>query len=147
MSVSERYAYIILSTEKWWNRLCVRSENREVHTFIRRGWVAPTNVKLLLFYVTSPIREIRGTGEFIERVIGKADELWNRYSHETSLNSYEEYLNFMQGRKKVTFLRFRNFRKLAKPVPANTIFKVTGISRMPRGGKYISRETANQLVV
>ncbi len=116
------------------------------HTFVRRGLVGPKKTNLLLFYVTSPFKEIRGFSRFVERVTGEADDLWRAYKGETSLKSYEEYKDFLQGRLKATFVRFRNLKMLSQPIPSSEIFRVTGIGRMPRGGRYINREIAQELI-
>jgi predicted transcriptional regulator len=116
------------------------------HTFVRRGLVGPKKTNLLLFYVTSPFKEIRGFSQFVERVTGEADDLWKAYTGETSLKSYEEYKDFLQGRLKATFVRFRNLKMLSQPTPSSEIFRVTGIGRMPRGGRYINREIAQELI-
>ena len=143
----ERYAYVLLNIEKYWNRLCAQNRaGKNVHTFVRRGLVGPKKAKLLLFYVTYPHKEIRGVGDFIERITGDADDLWNTYGHESLLESYEEYMDFLQGRTRATFIRFKNLRVLAAPVPARVISQVTGISRMTRMGKYITEEVARQLI-
>jgi len=143
----ERYAFILLSIEKFWNRLCNRNRaGKTVHVFVRRGLVGPKNAKLLLFYVTHPHKEIRGVGEFIERITGDTTDLWKNYGHESLLRSYEEYMDFMQGRRKATFIRFKNLRELSTPIRANVISQVTGIRRMSRMGKYITKEMAHQLI-
>ncbi|MBE0512201.1 hypothetical protein IBX38_04030 [Candidatus Bathyarchaeota archaeon] len=143
----ERYAFIILNIEKFWNRLCNRNRaGKTVHVFVRRGLVGPKNAKLLLFYVTHPHKEIRGVGEFIERITGDTTDLWKTYGHESLLRSYEEYMDFMQGRRKATFIRFKNLRELSTPIRANVISQVTGIRRIPRMGKYITKEMAHQLI-
>jgi len=145
--VLERYAYVLLNIEKYWNRLCDQNRaGKNVYAFIRRGLVGPKKAKLLLFYVTHPHKEIRGVGDFIERITGDADDLWNAYGHESLLESYEEYMDFLQGRTKVTFIRFKNLRVLAAPVPASVISQVTGIGIMPRMGKYITKEMAHRLI-
>ena len=144
--VSERYAYILLITPKWWNRLCDRLKaGKKSHAFVRRGLVGPKKTNLLLFYVTRPVKEIRGFAEFVERVTGDAGELWRAYRGETSLRSYEEYKDFLQGKPKATFIRFRNLKTLSHPTSARVIFRVAGIGRMPRGGRYISRGIAQEL--
>jgi len=120
--------------------------SKTVSAFVRRGLVGPKNAELLLFYVTHPHKEIRGVGEFVERIAGDAKDLWKTYGHESLLRSYEEYMDFMQGRKKATFIRFKNLRELPTPCPANVIFQVTGIGRMPRMGKYITKEMVHQLI-
>jgi len=134
----ERYAYILLNAEKWWDRR--RSRNvtgKSVHAFVRRGRVGPKDAKLLLFYVKHPVREIRGFGEFMERITGDADELWNMYGHETVFESRAEYEDFIGGRKKVTFIRFKKMQELSNPIHFNTFSSIIDVVRMPRGGRYI----------
>jgi len=142
------YAFILLSDEKWWKRLCERHRSgNQTHTFVRRSRVGPIETGKLLFYVKRPIKQIRGVADFIERLSGNHKELWNSYGSETCLRSFEEYVNFLQGREAVTFIRFRNFREVENPVPMEVVNKVLGVLKIPRGGKYITRETANQLIV
>jgi len=145
--MSERYAFILLNKKKFWNRLCRQNKaGKTLHTFIRRGKVGPKKAELILFYVNHPAKQIRGVAEFIERITGDADDLWNAYGNESCLKSYEEYVNFLQGRPKATFIRFKNLRELPVPIPASVISKVIGIGRMPRSGKYINKKTVNQLI-
>ena len=145
--MSERYAFILLNKKKFWNQLCRQNKaGKALHAFVRRGKVGPKKAELLLFYVNQPAKEIRGVAEFIERITGDADDLWNAYGNESCLKSYEEYVNFLQGRPKATFIRFKNLRELPAPIPTSVISKVTGIGRMPRSGKYINKKTVNQLI-
>lgn len=144
----KRYAYILLSDEKWWNRLCERNRSgSETHAFVRRSRVGPLETKKLLFYVKRPIMQIRGVADFIERLAENYKELWNTYGGGTCLKTLNEYIDFLQGRKTATFIRFTNFRELETPVSMEVINTVLGVPRMPRGGKYLNRETANQLTV
>jgi predicted transcriptional regulator len=143
---NERYAYILISDEKWWNRLCEQNRSsNEVHVFVRRNRVGPLETRKLLFYVKKPIMQIRGVADFIERLAGDYKELWNTYGDETYLRTFDEYVNFLRGRKAVTFIRFTNFHELENPVSMAVISRVLGVFRVPRGGKYLNRETANQL--
>jgi len=145
--VSEKYAYILLTNEKWWSRR--RDQNnvgKTLQAFVRRGTVGPKNAELILFYVTYPFKEIRGYGEFLERVTGTTEELWNTYGHETVFKSYEEYVEFMRGKTKATFIRFKNLHELSSPITASVISQITGIGRMPRSGKYVNKETAHELI-
>jgi len=145
--MSERYAFILLNKKKFWNRLCRQNKSgKTLHVFVRRGKVGPKKAELILFYVNHPVKQIRGVAEFIERIIGDADYLWNAYGNESCLKSYEEYVDFLQGRPKATFIRFKNLRELSVPIPASAISKVIGIGRMPRSGKYINKKTVNQLI-
>jgi len=145
--VREKYAYILLSDEKWWIRRCDRNRaGQTLQSFVRRGAVGPKDAKLILFYVKHPPREIKGSGEFLERVVGDADKLWVALGHETVFDSYQEYLTFMNGRTSATFIRFKNLQEFPTPIPIKVFSQVIGASRMPRGGKYISREMTNSLM-
>jgi predicted transcriptional regulator len=143
----EQYGFILLSDEKWWNRLCERCKGgKKTHAFVRRNLVGPKKAEKLLFYVKRPSMQIRGVADFIERVAGDPKELWEKYGGETCLNSYKEYLAFLKGREKATFIRFTNFCELENPVPFEVLKKLSGVLKVPRGGKYISREIVNQLI-
>ena len=145
---NECYAYILIFDEKWWNRLCERNGNsNQIRVFVRRNRVGPLKTQKLLFYVKKPIMQIRGVADFIERLAGDYKELWNMYRDETCLKTFDEYVNFLKGRKTATFIRFTNFHELDSPVSMEVISKVLGVLRIPRGGKYLNRETANQLTV
>ena len=143
----KRYAFIVLNLEKFWKRLC--SQNRagkQAHAFIRRGVVGPKNAKLLFFYVIHPHKDIRGFADFVERVTGDAENLWKSLGHESLLNSYNEYKDFLQGRKKATFIRFRNLNEFPNPVTTKVLSQVAGIERMPQMGLYLTERMANQLM-
>jgi len=145
--VSERYGYILLTDEKWWNRRYSQNKaGKKLQAFVRKGTVGPTNAELVFFYVKHPVKEIRGFGEFVERVKGHVDELWDKYGHETVFESRKEYVDFVQGRTKATFIRFKNLRLLSTPISLNVISQVVGIGRMPRGGRYINKEIARELI-
>jgi len=145
---NECYAYILISDEKWWNRLCERNRNNNgTRVFVRRNRVGPLKTQKLFFYVKKPIMQIRGVADFIERLAGDYKELWNMYGDESYLETFGEYVSFLKGRKTVTFIRFSNFRELDSPVSMKVIRKVLGVLTIPRGGKYLNRETANQLTV
>ena len=145
--MSEHYAYILLSNEKWWNRLCnQKRRGKASHAFVRKGTVGPKKTELILFYVTYPFKEIRGVGEFVERVVGSDENLWKDYGRETCIKSFREYLDFLQGRTNVTFIRFGNLRILDKSISADFISRVIGSNRMPRSGRYINKKTTRKLL-
>jgi len=145
--VEERYAYILVEHEKWWKTRCNQS-HRDLNTqaFVRRGRVGPKDAQTLLFYVKLPIGEIRGHGDFLERISGATDELWNMYGSETVFESRNEYDDFVEGRSMVTFIRFRNLQELEKPIAWKDLSATLGIKKMPNGGRYLRRETVNSLV-
>lgn len=133
--------------EKFWNRLCNQNRlGKSKHAFVRRGVVGPKNTKKLFFYVTHPRKEIRGFADFIQRVTGDSKDLWDSLKEESLLNSYEEYKEFLQGRKKATFIRFTNLKELPTPIKAETIPKIFGKKRIPQMGLYITKRIAQQLV-
>jgi len=139
--------FILPIEARWWKRFCDRNrESKTLHAYIRRGSVGPKDARLILFYVTSPFKEIRGFGEFVDRISGDADELWRNHGSETCLRSYEEFKNLMDGRRKATFILFKNLHELSKPVSFETISKKLGIRRMSRMGKYITREESLGLI-
>jgi predicted transcriptional regulator len=142
---SERYAFILIADEKYWNRLCERNRaDREVHAFVRKNQVGPREAQALLFYVKKPIMQIRGTADFIERLTGDREELWRKYGVESCFESFNEYIGFAQGREKMTIVRFKNFAELENPKPTEVIRRVLGSLQGFRG-KYVSLETAKQL--
>jgi len=145
---NERYVYILLSEEKWWNRLRNRNrDNSQIHSFVRRSRVGPLRTQKLLFYVNNPVMQIRGVADFIERLVGDYKELWEMHGDETCFKTFDEYVIFLRGRKTATFIRFTNFRELTDPMSMEMIRKVLGIVRMPSMGKYLNREIANHLII
>lgn len=133
--------------EKFWNRLCDQNRSgKSEHAFVRRGIVGPKNTKKLFFYVTYPRKEIRGYANFIERVTGDSKDLWKSLGKESLLSSYDEYQDFLQDRKKATFVRFTNLKELPTPIKEETISKIVGKKRMPQMGLYITEKIAQQLL-
>jgi len=149
MSLSEEhYAYVLVEDEKWWNRRRTRNKvGSLVHAFVRRGRVGPKQAQKILFYIKRPAKQIQGSGEFIERVTGLRDELWNTYGPETIFESKEEYDSFVGGRENVTIIRFRGLEELEKPITSKVIYASNAIRKMPNGGMYVSRETLNSMLV
>ena len=142
-----QYAFIVLNLEKFWKRLCSQNKaGKNNHAFVRRGKVGPKKAQKLFFYVTYPTKEIQGYADFVERVTGNSDEMWKKLGHESLLNTYEEYKDFLRGREQATFIRFTNLKELPKVIPAKTISDIVGVDKMPQMGVYISQETANRLL-
>jgi len=143
---NERYAFVLIADEKYWNRLCERnSADRAVHVFVRKNQVGPREAQKLLFYVKKPIMQVLGVADFIERLTGNGEELWKKYGAESCFESYGEYVAFAEGREKMTYVRFKNFSELENP-------KSTEIARMILGSlvwfrpKYLRFEAAEQLI-
>ena len=144
---SERYAFILISDEKYWNRL--RERNKAImgiHVFVRKNQVGPIEAQRLLFYVKRPIMQVRGVADFIERLTGDREELWRKYGAESCFESFDEYCAFAQGREKMTFVRFKNFIEIENPKATEVIRSVLGSLQGFRG-KYVNLETAKQLTI
>ena len=143
----KKYAFIVLNYEKFWNRLCRQNRaGKANHAFVRRGTVGPKNAKQLLFYLTYPRKDIRGFADFVERKTDDATDLWESLGHESLLRSYNEYQKFMLGRRRSTFIRFKNLKEFPKPISAEVWTKIIGRERMPQIGIYITKKMANQLI-
>ena len=141
----ERYAFILIADEKYWNRLRERNKaSSGIHTFVRKSKVAPKTAQKLLFYVKKPVMQIRGIADFIERLTGDREELWRKYGAESCFETFEEYCAFAQGRTMMTFVRFKNFTELENPKPTEAIRSILGSLQGFRG-KYVNLETAKQL--
>lgn len=143
----EHYAYLLVEEEKWWNRRCDRSLNsRDSQAFVRRGKVGPKDARVLLFYVKLPVGEVSGCADFLERISGTANELWDMHGPETVFESSDEYASFVQGSSRVTFIRLRNLQKLGKPTKWKDLSMALGIKKMPNGGMYISRSNVDSII-
>ena len=142
----EGYAFILIAGEEYWDRLRQRASDVDVTlAFVRKGQVGPVLTKKLIFYVKKPFMQIRGTADFIERLKGDGDEMWTKYGTESCFNSKEEYDNFVQGRDRVTVVRFRNLSELKKPKPAEEICIIIGSLRGFRG-RYVDSDLAKRLM-
>ncbi|MGC8895372.1 MAG: hypothetical protein ACP5LB_01205 [Candidatus Bathyarchaeia archaeon] len=145
--MKEKYAFVIMIKEKWWRKFCSRSsEGKQVHSYVGGPRAPPTNASLLIFYVSKPVGEIGGYAEFIERKVGKAEELWREHGNESVLSSAEQYFQFVKDKPLVSFIRFKNLQVAAKPIPLNNVRLLLGVKRLARGGFYIDKETAERMV-
>ena len=142
----ERYAFILIADEKYWNRLRERNKNSSVtHVFVRKNKVAPKNAQKLLFYVKRPVMQVRGIADFVERLTGDSGELWRKHGRESCFETFEEYDAFAQGRTMMTFVRFKNFVELESPKTTEATRSILGSLQGFRG-KYVDLATTKQLV-
>jgi predicted transcriptional regulator len=142
----ERYAFILIADEKYWNLL--RERNRAssgTYAFVRRSKVAPKSAQKLLFYVKKPVMQIKGIGDFVERVTGDSGELWRKHGNESCFETFEDYQNFTQGRMTMTFVRFRNFVEIENPKTKEATRSILGSLQGFRG-RYVDLATTKQLV-
>lgn len=145
LSADEHYGFILISDVKWWEKSAKEQKATTVFMLAAKSCGALYAEKLL-FYVKRPFMQIRGVADFLKRVAGDAKELWEKYGDKTCLESFEEYVKFLGGKEKATFIRFTNFQELETPVSMDLLKKVLRVSKIPRGGKYISCEAVNQLI-
>lgn len=145
--MEEKYAFVIMVKEKWWREFCrLRSEGKEVQAYVGGPRAPPTNASLLIFYVSKPVGEIGGYAEFIERKVGKAEELWKEHGDESVLSSAEQYFQFVKDKHQVSFIRFKNLREAANPIPLDNARLLLGVKRLARGGFYVDKRTAEKMI-
>ncbi len=143
---NKHYAYILMVDEKYWNRLCQRNNTQTgTHVFIRKNQVAPKEADQLLFYVTRK-KQVLGAADFLERLAGNYEDLWEKFGSESCFESFEEYKSFAGGRGMMTFIRFNNFKEIANPKSKEEVSKVLGSLRGFGAGNYLDNETVMQLV-
>lgn len=145
--MAERYGYVLPIEERWWKRFLDRAgAGEEQHAYVRRGRVGPTAAEQIIFYVTHPRKEVRGSAEFVDRVTGDAEDLWRLHGRKTCLRSHGEYADLLQGRARATFILFRGLREKSTPIPFQRFSEITGITRVSPMGKYLTREEAEKLI-
>ncbi len=142
----ERYAFILIADEKYWDMLRERNQaSRGTYAFVRRNKVAPKSAQKLLFYVKKPVMQVRGIADFVERLTGDSSELWRKYGAESCFETFEDYCGFAQGRMVMTFVRFKNFVELEKPKTTEATRSILGSLQGFRG-KYVNLATTKQLI-
>lgn len=101
----------LIENEKWWNRRLKRNRTGKAgYPFIRRGGVRPKERQKIFFYVTQPMKQIKGFCQFFEK------NQWNKvlldlYSPETGLESKGECNSFVEGGDHIAFIAFKNIEK------------------------------------
>ena len=92
---NEHHAFMLMVDEKYWNRLCQRnSAQMGKHVFIRKSQVAPKEADQLLFYVTRR-KQVLGVADFLERLVGNYEDLWEKFGSESCFETFEEYKSFL----------------------------------------------------
>jgi predicted transcriptional regulator len=143
---TERYAYVLMVDKKYWNRLRHRKKTASgKHVFIRKNQVAPKQTHQLLFYVTKK-RQVLGEADFVERLTGNYQELWEKFGSESCFESFEEYKKFTGDREMMTFIRFNNFKEITNPRSKEELASLLGSLQGFGAGKYLDRNIAAQIV-
>jgi predicted transcriptional regulator len=146
-SMSERYSFVMMVREKWWIEFRRRlQEGKEVHSFVIRGAGPPKGTQLILFYVTNPVRAIAGYAHYIERIVGKPQDLWSRYGGESVLGSKSRYEEFIGSAAEVSFVRFTDLNVAVNPVHLSSLLMYLGLRRLSRKGFYVDKDRSDRLV-
>jgi predicted transcriptional regulator len=77
--------------------------------------------------------------------MGDAQDLWSEHGHESVLGTARKYFDFLNGKEKVSFIRFKNLQDAAKPITLNNLLMLLGTKRISRKGFYIDKKTAEKL--
>jgi predicted transcriptional regulator len=142
-----KYAFVMMVKEKWWTEFRRRQgEGQKVHSFVVRGAAPPKSTQVVLFYVTKPVRAIAGHAQYIERVVGKRQELWDRYGSESVLGSQDGYEGFVGNVPEVSFVRFKNLSVAVEPVSLSRLLMLLGVKRLSRKGFYIDKHMSDELM-
>jgi len=143
----ERYGLVLTIKEIYWWRFCrLNKAGKTIHAYVLGGESLTENPKLVFFYSTHPFKEVIGYAEAIMCITDDSQKLWNLYGKETCLKSYKEYVELTRGKKKATFIRFKNLHEASNYVSFNELSTLLGIERIPQVGMYITKEQANELV-
>lgn len=142
----QKYAFIIMIKEKWWNRfLSDRHEGKQMQSYVQKGVGSPKNASVILFYVTKPVAEIAGQAEFVQREVGDTTEMWEKHGGESVLKSQQEYRDLVGDRPQVSFIRFRNLREATHAIPLAYVLMLLDARRLSRRGFYVNKEIADKL--
>lgn len=145
--MDEHFAFVLMTKEKYWVQFRERGqEGKETQSFVLRGIAPPKYARILLFYVTKPVKALAGCAEFIERRVGSPEEVWNEYGNESVLESKRSFEEFIGNPLQVSFIRFKNLKAAANPVSLSNLLMFLGVKRLSRKGFYLDRSTAEKLV-
>jgi predicted transcriptional regulator len=145
---SGKYGFVIMIQDRWWQEfLRKRNSGARILSYVRTGAAAPDEASMLLFYVTKPVGELAGHAEFIERKVGEPEEMWKDYGQESILNSKQQYEQFLQEQRKVSFIRFKDLREASKPIPLSNLRMLLGQRRLSRKGFYLGKGTTDELIL
>ena len=145
--MGEHYAFVMMTKEKYW--LQFRERNRQgtkKHSFVLRGAAPPKNTKVLFFYVINPVKAVDGYAEFVERKLGTPGEAWEKFGHESVLQSKKSYEELVGNPLQVSFIRFQNLKTANNPVPLSNLRMLRGVKMLSRKGFYVDKNMAEKLI-
>ena len=145
--MSEHYAFVIMTKEKYWLLFRERSlQGRKTHSFVLKGAAPPKTTRILLFYVSNPAKAIDGYADFIERRMGTPEVIWNEHGDESVLKSKGSFLEFIGDPERVSFIRFTNLKKASNPISLSNLRMFLGVKRLSRKGFYLTKNMTDKLI-
>lgn len=141
------YAFVMMVQEKYWIRYRDRRhDGKMVHVYVARGRAPPKNARILLFYVSRPVRAICGYAKFVGREVGDSQGFWGRRGEDSVLRSKEEYEQFIGSSLSVSFIRFTDLCEASNPISLKDLLAFFGVKRLSRKGFYVRKEVADRLI-
>ncbi len=143
--MSEHYAFVMMTKEKYWLLFRERSlQGKKTHSFVLKGAAPPKATRILLFYVSNPVKAIDGYADFIERKLGAPEDLWNEHGDESVLESKQNFLEFVGNPERVSFIRFANLKKASNPISLSNLRMFIGVKRLSRKGFFLNKNMTAQ---
>lgn len=99
--------------------------NRTDRVYIRGGDV-PIGIdrgKVLLFYVSSPVREIKGHTVINDLACGAPDDIWRKHSRQSAFSD-EEYQTYTEGKSVVTAYSFEKITEIPQGIALDRIREI-----------------------
>jgi predicted transcriptional regulator len=141
------YAFVMMVREKYWIAYRDRyQEGKKVHAYVARGVAPPKNAKILLFYVSRPVKSICGYANFIERKLGDSSIVWSEHHDESVLKSRTEYEGFLGTTGNVSFVRFTDLQVAVNPIPLEILLRFFGVKKLSRKGFYVNKDATDKLI-
>ncbi len=123
---NNHYGFVLVINGKYWSHICQsQSQAHKISYFVRTGAVGPKQTEKLLFYVTKRM-QVLGAADFVERIVGDREDLWEKFGAESFFSSADEYRAFAGASRKMTFIHFKNLTDYPNPKPKNDVTKVFG---------------------
>jgi predicted transcriptional regulator len=146
-SMRGHYAFVMMVQEKYWIRYRDRHlDGKMAHVYVARGEAPPKNARILLFYVSRPVKAICGYAKFVGRELGDSEALWSRHSEDSVLKSKKEYEQFIGTSPCVSFIRFTDLCEASNPTSLKNLLAFFGVKRLSRKGFYVGKEAADRLI-
>jgi predicted transcriptional regulator len=141
------YAFVMMVQEKYWIRYRDRhNDGKMVHAYVARGTAPPKHARILLFYVSRPVRAICGYAKFVGREVGDSEVLWSRRGEDSVLVSKAEYEQFTGSSSCVSFIWFTDLCEASSPISLKNLLTFFGVKRLSRKGFYVGKDVADRLI-